>query len=88
MLHRIKRRSTKSTAGKRKWLKGAIKKPGALRSAVQRRYGRGGFDGKGRIRCEVLHTLAHEQGKTAARARLAMRLRGMSGIPCALPRRK
>jgi hypothetical protein len=88
MLNSLKRklrgRSTKRRP--KKWIKGAIRHRGALRTAVQRRYGHRGFDQKGRIRCEVLRTLAHEPGKTAARARLAMRLRGMSGIPCAVPR--
>ena len=58
----------------RKWIKGAIKKPGALRATVRRRYGRRGFTARGTIKPEVLRRMAREPGKTGKRARLAITL--------------
>jgi len=60
---------------KRLWIARAIKKPGALRRTVQRRYGKRGFTPKGTIRRPVLQRLARQKGITGMRARLALTLR-------------
>ncbi len=73
---------------RKRWLKGAIHKPGKLRSDVERTYGRHGFDRKGRIKCDVLKSMSKRPGKTGQRARLAMQLRGMSGVACPVPGRR
>jgi hypothetical protein len=52
-----------------------VKKPGALRNTVQRRYGKKGFTSKGTIKLGVLNELSQESGKTGQRARLAKNLR-------------
>ncbi|MGB9672409.1 MAG: hypothetical protein ACPLZY_04605 [Candidatus Norongarragalinales archaeon] len=57
------------------WIQHAIRKPGALRTTVQRRYGKRGFTRKGTIKREVLAELAREKGVTGRRARLAKTLR-------------
>jgi hypothetical protein len=62
---------------KRKWIKAAIKKPGALRSWVKRRYGKAGFDSQGRIKLSVLRRHYHDPGTLGKRVRLAMTLRRM-----------
>lgn len=63
--------------GGKYWLKQALKKrmKGVLRAAVRRRFGRAGFDSKGRIKMAVLEDLAKEPNPTGARARLAIKLR-------------
>jgi len=60
----------------RKWIGKAIRKPGALRSYVKRKYGAKGFTKRGTIKVSILRDLANEPGKTGQRARLALRLRG------------
>jgi hypothetical protein len=60
--------------GKR-WIGKAIRKPGALRSYVKRKYGSKGFTKRGTIKVSILRDLANEPGKTGHRARLALRLR-------------
>lgn len=62
---------------RRCWIKGAIKKPGALRAWVQRRYGSAGFDSQGRIKTSVLKRHYHDPGTLGKRVRLAMTLRKM-----------
>jgi hypothetical protein len=57
------------------WIQSAVKKPGALRNTVQRRYGKKGFTSKDTIKLEVLNELSQESGKTGQRARLAKNLR-------------
>ena len=59
----------------KRWIQRVIRKPGTLRAAVVRRYGRRGFDREGRIKPEVLRKLSHAPGKTGKRARLAIELR-------------
>jgi len=61
---------------KRRWIKGAIKHPGALRATVRRRYGDAGFTARGTIKAGVLSELAKTPGVTGKRARLARTLRG------------
>lgn len=58
----------------KKWIKEAIKKPGALRATVQRRYGKRGFTKKGTIKPEIKRKLAKEPGVTGKRARLSLTL--------------
>ena len=58
------------------WIQEAIKKPGALRETVRRRFGDKGFTKKGTIKVEVLRFLSKEKGVTGQRARLALKLRG------------
>lgn len=60
------------------WIQEAIKRPGALRSYVARKYGRRGFiKRKGRlvIKREILEKLAKKPGTIGKRARLALTLR-------------
>jgi len=69
------------SAPRRKWIKGAIKHPGALTATVRRRYGDAGFTrsqrtGRRVIKSSVLSELAREPGKTGKRARLAITMRG------------
>ena len=59
----------------RKWIQRAVKKPGALREYVKRKYGKKGFTERGTIKTEVLRKLAKEKGTTGKRARLALTLR-------------
>jgi len=62
-------------AKKKKWIQKAIKKEGALRRTVRRRYGSKGFTSRGTIKVSVLRELAEEKGVTGKRARLALTLR-------------
>lgn len=66
----------------KKWIQKVIRKPGILRAHVLRRFGRAGFDAEGRIRCDVLSRLNEEGGVWGRRARFAMNLRRMAGVPC------
>lgn len=52
-------------------------KKGALRKTVRSRYGRRGFDQRGRIKPTVLEKMSHEKGVTGKRARFAKTLRRM-----------
>jgi hypothetical protein len=70
-----KKKGLRKNPGRRKWIKGAIKKKGALRSTVKQRYGQKGFDSRGRIKMSALNKLSKEGGKTGQRARLAKTLR-------------
>ena len=54
----------------KKWIAGAIKKPGSLRKTLGIKKGE-------RIPAKKLEKAAHEGGKTGQRARLAETLRGM-----------
>lgn len=58
-----------------RWIKGAIKKPGALRAWVQRKYGSAGFDSQGRIKMSVLNANRHAPGTLGKRVRLAITMR-------------
>jgi len=58
---------------KKKWIKGAIKRPGALR-AKAKRAGALGPDGK--IKMSWLRAKAKGKGRTAKQARLAITMRG------------
>ena len=60
-----------------KWISKAIKRPGALRSWVKRRYGSRGFDSQGRIKTSILRAHYHDPGTLGKRVRLAMTLRRM-----------
>ncbi|MEM2368117.1 MAG: hypothetical protein QXQ50_07805 [Candidatus Bathyarchaeia archaeon] len=60
------------------WIQKAIKRKGALRSYVARKYGKRGFVKRGNryiIKTEVLHRLAKKKGSVGKRARLALTLR-------------
>jgi len=59
----------------RRWIKEAIKKPGALRAYIKRRYGKRGFTERGTIKLKILRRLAKRKRKLGQRARLALRLR-------------
>lgn len=59
----------------KKFIQKAIKKPGALKQTVQRRYGKRGFTQRGTIKAEILSKLAREKGVTGKRARLAQTMR-------------
>lgn len=65
-------------ARKKRFIKGAIKKPGALRRTVRRRFGSRGFTKRGTLRVSTVRKLAKERGKTGQRARFALRLRKFS----------
>jgi len=62
----------------KRWIQKAIKKPGALRNYVKRKYGKKGFDRKGRIKVEILRKLAKRNDVIGRRARLALTLRKLS----------
>jgi len=59
----------------RYWIRQAIKKPGALKKYIERRYGKRGFTERGTIKLKVLRRLAKRKGKIGKRARLALTLR-------------
>jgi hypothetical protein len=62
----------------KKWIQKVTRRhPGALRRTVKTRYGRRGFDKRGRIKPEVLTKMSHEKGVTGKRARFAKQLRRM-----------
>jgi len=62
-----------------RWIQEAIKRPGALRQYVKRKYGKKGFTERGTIKVSVLRDLANEPGKVGKRARLALTLRKLRG---------
>lgn len=62
----------------RRWIQKAIKKPGALRAYVKRKYGSKAFTKKGTIKLEILRKLAKEKGTIGRRARLALTLRKLN----------
>jgi len=68
-----RRKSTRRKPAKKKWIKGAIKRPGALR-AKAKRAGALGPDGK--IKMSWLRAKAKGKDRTAKQARLAITMRG------------
>jgi len=60
---------------KKYWIQKAIKKPGAYRRSVYRRYGEKGFTERGTIKVSIMRKDAKKPGKIGQRARLALRLR-------------
>lgn len=72
-----RRRATKRKKRKKKWIKGAIKRPGALRAAAKRA---GALTPAGTIRVSWLRTQARSKNKRRAKqARLALTMRGFRG---------
>lgn len=69
------RRTRRRSSQEEKWIAPAIKKKGALRSTVLRRFGNKGFTQRGTIKVSVLNKLSKEKGVTGQRARLAKTLR-------------
>jgi len=61
-------------APKKRWIKKAIKRPGALRRAAARS---GGLTKSGKIKRTWLRKAAKKSGKLGQRARLAITLGGM-----------
>jgi len=61
----------KPASKKKNWIKGAIKKPGALRATAKRA---GALKADGDIKKSWLREKAKGSGKTAERARLALTL--------------
>jgi|TARA_R110002020_G_scaffold49102_3_gene140064 hypothetical protein len=61
----------KKSGSKKNWIKGAIKKPGALRATAKRA---GALKADGDIKKSWLREKAKGKGKTAERARLAITL--------------
>jgi len=59
----------------RYWIQKAIKKPGALRAYMKRKYGSKAFTKKGTIKLEYLKKEAKRPGTIGKRARLALTLR-------------
>jgi len=63
----------------KKWISKAIKKPGALREYVKRKYGKKGFDKDGKIKHSILLQLKKSKNQTIRkRANLALLLRKMN----------
>ena len=63
----------------KKWISKAIKKPGALREYVKRKYGKKGFDKDGKIKYSILLQLRKSKNQTIRkRANLALLLRKMN----------
>jgi len=60
---------------KRYWIQKAVKRKGALRAHMKRKYGSRAFTSKGTIKREYLEKEAKEPGTTGKRARLAITLR-------------
>lgn len=60
---------------KKKWIAGAVKKPGAYTRSVRRRHGKAGFTKRGTIKVKVMRADAKKKGVTGKRARLALTLR-------------
>ena len=60
---------------KRYWIQKAVKRKGALRAHMKRKYGSKAFTSKGTIKREYLEKEAKEPGTTGKRARLAITLR-------------
>ncbi|MEM2169978.1 MAG: hypothetical protein QW186_09300 [Candidatus Bathyarchaeia archaeon] len=63
---------------RRNWIQKAIKKPGALRKYVKKKYGSKAFTKRGTIKIEILKKLAREKGTIGRRARLALTLRKLN----------
>jgi hypothetical protein len=42
---------------KKKWMGQSVKRPGALTAKIEKRYGKEGFDAKGRIKISVLEAM-------------------------------
>lgn len=63
-------------ARRRNWIQKAIKRPGALRRYVKRKWGIKGFTKRGTIKVSILRDLSNEPGVIGRRARLALTLRG------------
>lgn len=61
----------------RKFIRGAIRKPGALTASIKRMFGKRGFTKRGTIRVSVLRDLARNARLrlTRQRARFALTLR-------------
>ncbi|MEM3629102.1 MAG: hypothetical protein QXE06_07000 [Candidatus Bathyarchaeia archaeon] len=59
----------------RYWIQKAIKRPGALRQYMKRKYGNKAFTSKGTIKVEYLQKEAKQKGTIGKRARLALTLR-------------
>jgi hypothetical protein len=57
-----------------RWIQKAVKKPGAMRSYVKRKYGKKGFTEKGTIKKDILQKLAKRKDTVGKRARLALTL--------------
>jgi hypothetical protein len=62
-------------AKKKRWIQKAIKKPGALRAYMKRKYGSKAFTSRGTIKREYLEKEAQQPGTIGKRARLALTLR-------------
>jgi hypothetical protein len=60
---------------KRYWIQKAVKRKGALRQHMKRKYGSKAFTSKGTIKREYLEKEAKEKGTIGKRARLALTLR-------------
>jgi len=58
----------------RKWIHKAVKRLGAYRKSVQRRYGKRGFTERGTIKREVIARDAQRSGRIGRQARLARTL--------------
>jgi hypothetical protein len=59
----------------RYWIQKAVKRKGALRAHMKRKYGSKAFTSKGTIKREYLEKEAKQPGTTGKRARLAITLR-------------
>jgi hypothetical protein len=59
----------------RYWIQKAIKRKGALRTHMKRKYGSEAFTSRGTIKREYLEKEAQQPGTTGKRARLALTLR-------------
>jgi len=73
-----KRRKRKATAHKPEefWIGPAVKRPGALRAKVLKRFGRKGFDEKGRIKPSSLNQmLKSADAKTRQQIQFALNVR-------------
>lgn len=63
---------------KKKWIKGAIKRPGALRAKAKRA---GALTAQGTIKKSWLRAKAKGKDRTARQARLALTMRGFRKKP-------
>jgi hypothetical protein len=59
----------------RYWIQKAVKRKGALRAHMKRKYGSKAFTSRGTIKQEYLQKEAKQPGTTGKRARLAITLR-------------
>ena len=60
---------------RRYWIQKAIKRKGALRQHMRRKYGSKAFTSRGTIKREYLQKEAEQKGTIGKRARLALTLR-------------